>query len=197
MKMMLFFAAYLGLVVAAVAPAHAYTYASPQSDPLIAGREAYLSAVNKGDWTAVEKAAAAFKPDLDLLESGDDAFAGDPGISAAFSDAIKNKDADAAKAALKRATIDQIDRRLSGASKNINTYQTASTLVASAQAFYTAMAGDLSAATQKTISSNLQSALDAVGKPGVFGYGAEKPNPSALDAAHKAIMAALKPPTSS
>ncbi|MEM8702846.1 MAG: hypothetical protein AAGF82_13565 [Pseudomonadota bacterium] len=197
MRTILYFTAYLGLILAVVSPSHAYTYASPQSDPLIAGREAYLTAVNGGDWAAAEKALAAFKPDLDLLEAGDDAFAGDKGISAAFSDAIKNKDADAAKAALTRATIDQIDRRLSGASKNINTYQTASTLVASAQAFYTAMAGDLSAATQKTVSSNLQAALDAVGKPGVFGYGAQKPDPSALDAAHKAIMAALRPPSSS
>ncbi|MEM9223692.1 MAG: hypothetical protein AAGB11_15025 [Pseudomonadota bacterium] len=183
----------------ALAPqeARAYSYASPQSDPLIAGREAFLSAVNSGDWSAAQTAAAAFKPDLDLLEAGDDAFAGDPGIGAAFSDAIKDKNADAAKAALRRATIDQVDRRLSGAQKNIGTYQTASTLVVTAQAFYSAMAGDLPAETQKTISKEMQAALDAVGKPGVFGYGAKPADPAALKAAYTAIMGALRPPSSS
>lgn len=186
-------AVFITAITLSVGSAQAYSYASPQSDPLIKGREAFLSAVNSGNWSAVSTALAAFSSDITLLEKGDDAFSGDAGLGAAFSTAIKNKDADAAKKALQRATIDQIDRRLLGAKKNIATYQTASTLVVTAQAFYTAMAGDLSAATQKTVSAHLQDALDAVGKPGVFGYGSKAADPDAFAAASKAIMDALKP----
>lgn len=172
--------------------AAAYSYASPASDPLIVGREAYLDAVNKGDWAAVEKAVAGFKSDLDVLEKGDDAYSGDPGITKAFSDAVANKDAAAAKAALHRAYIDQIDRRLSGAEKNIKTFQTAKILVVTAQTFFTTMAGDLPADTRKTVSDAMTKALDAIGKPGVFGYGAKPADPAALKQAHAAIIAALK-----
>lgn len=185
------------LCVSGALSAHAYSYASPQSDPLIAQREAFLGAVNKGDWAAASEAVKAFEPDLKVLETGDDAFTGDPGISAAFSDAVSKKDPDAAKAALRRATVDQIERRLSGAEKNIATYQTASTLVVTAQAFYTAMAGDLSAATQKAVSAQMQAALDAVGKPGVFGYGSKPADPDAFKAAAAAILIALRPPPAS
>lgn len=192
MRPQLIFAAFLSLTLLAAAPAQAYTYASPQSDPLIAGREAFLAAVNGGDWPAAEQAAATFKPDLDLLEKGEESFNGDPGISEAFTKALAAKNADAAKAALRRATIDQIDRRLSSASQNITTYQTASTLIASALAFFSALEGDLPADTRQTISAELQKALDAVGKPGVFGYGAQDPDPAALAAAHDKILSALR-----
>lgn len=187
---MLFFLATLAIFATS---ALAYSYASPQSDPLIAQREAFLNALNNGDWKAASAAVTAFEPDLKILEAGDDAFSGDPGITAAFTDAIAKQDAAAAKAALRRATVDQIERRLVGAQNNINNYQTASTLVVSAQAFYSAMAADLPAATQRTISAQMQVALDAVGKPGVFGYGAKPADPAGLKAAKDAILNALRP----
>ena len=187
----------VGTIATSTTGAHAYSYASPQSDPLIAQREAFLDAVNKGDWSAASAAVTSFGPDIKVLEAGDDAFSGDPGIGAAFTDAVKNKDSDAAKAALRRATVDQIERRLSGAESNIGTYQTASTLVVTAQAFYSAMAADLPAATQKSVSAQMQAALDAVGKPGVFGYGAKPADPAAFKAAKAAILSALKPANTS
>lgn len=185
-----------GLVVAAVlagaGEGRAYTYASPQSDPLIKGREAYLTAVNNGDWAAVETAYKGFSSDMSQLSQKDVGYAGDASLDSAFTDAIANKDANAAKAALRQATVDQIDRRLSGAQANVSTYQTCSTLVVTAQAFYQAMAGDLAAGTQKSVSGDMQTALDACGKPGVFGYGSKPADPAALKTASASILAALK-----
>ncbi|MEW5422719.1 hypothetical protein [Amorphus sp. 3PC139-8] len=179
-------------VVAGAGEGQAYTYASPQSDPLIKGREAYLAAVNKGDWAAVETAYKGFTSDITQLSQKDVGYAGDPDLDKAFTDAIANKDADAAKAALRRATVDQIDRRLSGAQANVKTYQTCSTLVVTAEAFSSAMAGDLSSDDQKTVSGAMQSALDACGKPGVFGYGAKPADPDALKNSTQTIMTMLK-----
>lgn len=174
------------------AAALAYSYASPKSDPLIKGRDAYLSAVAAGNWSSVESAFEAFKPQLEQLETADTSFAGDPDLVSAFTSALSAKDADAAKAALMRAYVDQINRRLSGAEANISTYQTASTLVVAAQTYFSTMQGDLSADDQKTISSEMKSALDAVGKPGVFGYGAQPADAAALKSAKEKIMSALE-----
>lgn len=174
------------------AQAFAYSYASPTSDPLIKQREAFLSAVNKGDWAAAETAYKAFKPELETLAKGDDAYAGDAGVDTAFADAISDKNADAAKASLRRAYVDEIDRRLGGAEKNISNYQTAQNLVVIAQAFFQAMSGDLKPDVQKKAAAGFQNAIDAVGKPGVFGYGAQPADPAALKKAHAEIMAALK-----
>lgn len=181
-----------GACIAGMGEGRAYTYASPGSDPLIKGREAFLSAVTTGDWSAVETAYTAFKPDIAQLEAEDVGYAGDPGLGKAFSDAISAKDAEAAKTTLRRAIVDQIDRRLSGAEANVTTYQTCSTLVVTAQAFYQAMAGDLPPDAQKSVSVEMQTALDACGKPGVFGYGSKPADPDALKAAAAAILTSLK-----
>lgn len=170
----------------------AYSYASPTSDRLITERETYLEGVNKGDWSAVDKAFEKFKHEIHELDSGEDVYAGDPGITKAFKDAISKKDAAAAKAVLQRAYVDQIERRLSGAEKNLKNYDTAKDLVAAAHALFMAMAGDLSADKRKAISGDFEKALDAVGRPGLLGFGSRKPDPAAFKKASDAIVSSLK-----
>ena len=172
-------------------PVLAYSYASPQSDPLIKGRQAFLSAVSAGDWDKVQSIYGTFSTDIQQLEAADTSFAGAPKLGAAFTAAVSAKDADAVNGDFTRAYVDQINRRRSGAQAKIGTYTTASTLVVTAQAFFSAMQGDLSAADQKTISAEMQKALDAVGKPGVFGYGAQPADAKALEAAQKSILTVL------
>ena len=174
----------------------AYSYASPTSDPLIKEREAYLDGVNKGDWQAVEKAYSGFKSEIDVLSRGEDAFAGDKGLTEAFTQAISKKDSAAAKAALQRAYIDQIERRLNGAGRSLKTKgsdnDAAKSLLAAARALYTAMAGDLPAGQQKVLSAEFNKALDAIGKPGLLGFGSVAPDPAKFNQATKSIISSLK-----
>lgn len=176
----------------------AYSYASPTSDPMITQRENYLDGVNKGDWPAVETAYDAFRKEVAVLERGERSFKGDSGLTAAFTEAIGNRDAAAAKAALRRAYVDQIIRRLAAANRELKTSGSdndeAKSLLAFAQAFYSAMAGDLPAGEQKTISAEFSNALDAIGRPGVLGYFSVAPDPAAMKKATDAIVTALEPP---
>ena len=174
----------------------AYSYASPTSDPLIQGREAYLDAVNKANWPEAQKAYDRFKSEVHVLDRGEDAFAGDPGVTKAFTDAISNKDAAAAKAALHRAYVDQIERRLTGADKSFRVKgsdnDATKSLLATARALYTAMAGDLSAEQRKVVSEEFEKALDAIGRPGILGFGAVKPDRTKFEQATKSILSSLK-----
>lgn len=181
------------IVLGSFGPVDAYSYASPTSNPLIANRAAFLKAVSQSDWGIVATSYGTMKSEIVLLEKGDGTFEGDAGLEAAFSTAISNKDSDAIKAALHRANVDDILRRLDGAEKNLKTFQTAKALVVAAQAFVTAMAGDLPPSTLKTVNAEMQKALDAVGQPGVFGYGAVPMDATAFATAHKAIVSALRP----
>jgi hypothetical protein len=180
--------AVLALWPALFAPgaALAYSYSAAGAEPLLDGREALLGAVGKGDWTA---AAAALKPlqsELAYLDQNED-----KGVAAAFAQAVAGKDAQAARKALLRASIDEIQRRLTGARENIKDYQTAKILVVKAQRFYTAIAGDLPPDRRPAIEDGLRRALDAVGNPGVFGVGARPVDPAAYDKAHQDVMKAL------
>jgi hypothetical protein len=179
----------LMLVVASLGlagAAHAYSYAAAGAEPLIDHRAALLGAVAKGDWKAAEAAYQGMAADVDYLEKNEDG-----GIAKAFSAALAAKNAGAVRQALMRAYADEIERRLRGAHDNLKDYQTAKILVVKAQRFYTAMAGDLKPAVRKIVGDELTAALDAIGNPGVFGFGKKAPDPAAFAKAHAAIHAAL------
>jgi len=166
--------------------AHAYSYAAAGAEPLIDHREALLGAIAKGDWKAADTAYQGMAADLDYLDKNEDA-----GIVKALSDAMAAKDGQAVRKVLMRAYADEIERRLRGARENLKDYQTSKILVVKAQRFYTAMAGDLPPATGKTVDDELKKALDAIGNPGVFGFGNKPADPAAFAKAHDAIHAVL------
>lgn len=170
-------------------PAAAYSYAAAGAEPLLDGREALFSAVSAGNWDAAQKAIDKLKPEFDYLDTHEQ-----PGIKKAFADAIAAKDAAKVKAAFVLAASAEIERRINGARDNLKNYQTAKALIVKAQHFYTAIAGDLPPDVSKTVSTNLQKALDALGNPGVFGVGAKKPDPAAFAEARSAVLKALGRP---
>ena len=185
------------VVVLVVWPAQglAYSYASPDSDPLLKGQDAYMDGVNKGDWSAVQTAYDGFKEEIETLQKGEDAFAGDPGLESAFTDAIKNKDAAGAKAALERAFVDQINRRLTAAGKELKTSgdnDEAKSLVATASALFDGISGNLPADQQKSLSTAFENATDAIGKEGLFGWGEVAPDPAKLKTAVSTILTTLQ-----
>jgi hypothetical protein len=184
------FAAFAAPAILKAVPAHAYSYAAAGAEPLLDGREALFSAVSAGNWDAAQKAVDALKPEFDYLEANEQ-----PGITRVFNDAIAAKDPAKVKAAFVLAASAEIQRRINGARDNLKDYQTAKVLVVRAQRFYTAIAGDLPPDVSKTVSANLQKALDAIGNPGVFGVGAKKPDPAAFAEARLAVLKALGRPT--
>ena len=183
------FGIFAGTTIVKTVPAQAYSYAAAGAEPLLDGREALFSAVSAGNWEAAQKAIDALKPEFDYLDTHEQ-----PGIKKAFADAIAAKDAAEVKAAFALAASAEIERRINGARDNLKDYQTAKTLVVKAQRFYTAIAGDLPPDVSKTVSTNLQKALTAIGNPGVFGVGAKKPDPAAFAEAREAVLKALGRP---
>jgi hypothetical protein len=174
------------IAMAASPPAHAYSYAAAGAEPLLDGREALLSAVSTGNWSAADAALASLKPELTYLDQNEDA-----GVSAAFASALQAKNQKAVRDALLRASIDEIRRRLAGGRQNLTNYQTAKILVVKAERFYTAIAGDLPPDRRQPVEDGLRKALDAVGNPGVFGVGAHSPDPAAYDQATQKVLEAL------
>lgn len=174
-------------------PALAYSYASPKSDPLIKGRTPFLEAVDAGDWSGAETIYKSFEIKIEGMEKADGAYLGDPGIKQDFILALQIQDPEAARAVLDRAFANQINRRLLAAQLNIEDYDVASALVVIARAFLDGLQEELSPKEQKLVDEQMQLALDAVGKPGIFGFGAAEADPQAYDAALKKILAVLEP----
>ncbi|TPW32800.1 hypothetical protein [Pararhizobium mangrovi] len=175
-------------ILAAASPAAAYSYAAAGKEPLIENREALLSGIDKGDWQSVRKAYAGMKSDIAYLDANED-----KGIAGAFDKALAAQKGDVLKSLLRRAYVDEIERRLDGARDQIDDYQNAKVLVVKAQKFYEAMAGDLEPKPRAAVEDGLKRALDAIGNPGLFGVGAKDPDPKALAEARKDVLAALKP----
>lgn len=179
----------LSVVLAVGAAPHraqAYSYVAAGQEPLLQGRAALFKAVLAGDWRAAGQAFLGMKADIEYLDQHEDA-----GVLAAFTDALAARDPKAVRAAFLRAATDEIVRRLDGARDNLGTYQTAKTLVVSANAFFSAIEGDLPPGTAARVRAEMKHAIDAVGNPGVFGVGAVKADPQDFDDARTAILTAL------
>lgn len=170
-------------------PTHAYSYAVEATEPLLEGRETLFQAADSGFWMAAKISLNAMRAEIDYLDKNED-----PGLAARFDAAITSKDASALRTAFNRAAADEIIRRLSGASDNINDYAAAKLLVVAANRFYTAIAADLDPKTSQTIAAQMLVAIDAVGNPGLLGVGRKPADPAIFDASLAAISSALGQP---
>ncbi|WP_445679922.1 hypothetical protein [Radicibacter daui] len=192
MKMIRLFAAAIALALAAATaalpqPAAAYSYAAAGKEPMLDGREAILSAVQKGDWDSVGQSVTGLQGEIAYLDENEA-----KGIKAEFDKAVTDKSADQMSAALNRAFVAEIERRLNGAKDNLKDYQTAKVLVVKAKLFFDAFSGDLDPAKRKTADAGLNQALEAIGNPGIFGAGSKPANPEAFQAAEDSILTALR-----
>lgn len=192
MKIIRLFAATIALALAAGAaalpqPAAAYSYAAAGKEPMLDGREAILSAMQKGDWESVRQSVTGLQSEITYLDENEA-----KGIKAEFDKAVADKNADEMNAALRRAFVAEIERRLNGAKDNLKDYQTAKVLVVKAKLFFDAFSGDLDPAKRKAADAGLNQALEAIGNPGIFGAGSKPANPEAFQAAEDSILTALR-----
>lgn len=192
MKIIRLFAATIALALAAGAaalpqPAAAYSYAAAGKEPMLDGREAILSAMQKDDWESVRQSVTGLQSEITYLDENEA-----KGIKAEFDKAVADKNADEMNAALRRAFVAEIERRLNGAKDNLKDYQTAKVLVVKAKLFFDAFSGDLDPANRKAADAGLNQALEAIGNPGIFGAGSKPANPEAFQAAEDSILTALR-----
>lgn len=166
--------------------AWAYSYAAAGKEPIIDGREAILAAINAGEWAKAGAALTELRDELAYLNEHHDTT-----LSKALSDAMAAKDGKAVAAGLRRAFAAEIERRLDGAGKNLNDYQTAKVLVVKSKRFLDAMAGDLAPDSRAAAETGMAQAIAAIGNPGVFGAGRKPADPGAFEAARKATLTAL------
>lgn len=193
MKIIRLFTAAVALLLAGATiaglprPAAAYSYAAAGKEPMLDGREAILSALQKGDWESVGQTVAGLQDEIAYLDANEAR-----GIKAEFDKAVADRNADEMNAVLRRAFVAEIERRLNGAKANLKDYQTAKVLVVKAKLFFDAFSGDLDPAKRKTADAGLSQALEAIGNPGIFGAGSKPANPEAFQAAEDSILTALR-----
>lgn len=166
--------------------APAYSYVAVGKEPLLLGREALFAAVLAGDWPAAAAAFEGMRSDVAYLDANDD-----PGLLAAFTDALAAHDAAAVTAAFQRAAKDEVARRLNGARDNFGNYQIAKALVVTANSFFVAIEADLPPDVAEHVRAEMKHAIDAVGNPGVFGVGTLPADPQDFAEARAAILEAL------
>ena len=167
--------------------AQAYSYSAAGKEPLIDGRETLLQAVNSGDFVAGK--AAYDKMAKEVLyfktEYGID-------LDSPMRHALETKDAEQVNRVLNQAYVEEINRRLKGAEKNVGDYQVSKVLVVKSKLFLDLLTPQMDAAGRQNAEQAIQGALSSIGNPGVFGVGAAPADPEALAKYHQQLMQALK-----
>ncbi|MRI32797.1 hypothetical protein EOPP23_07345 [Endozoicomonas sp. OPT23] len=165
----------------------AYTYSAAGKEPLIDGREALIQAANSNDFVAASKAYQKVEEEVLYFkqEYGID-------LDTPMRNALKAKDASKVTKVLNKIYVAEINRRLTGAEKNINDYQVAKVLVVKSKLFLDLLTPQMSAEQREQANEGIQGALKAVGNPGVFGVGAAPADPDTMKQSHTKLMQALK-----
>lgn len=174
------------LALGSAGSACAYSYAEAGNEPLIDNRGNLLNAAVNGDWDTVGVLYDKIKAEIDYLDRNDS-----PGLRKVFSHALQTHGADALNHAFMRAYAGEIQRRINAAADNIAAYQTAKVLVVKARRFYQELAGDLDPRARVALEDALRRALDALGNPGLFGYGRKPHDTNAFNQARDDIFLAI------
>lgn len=165
----------------------AYTYSAAGKEPLIDGREALLQAANNNDFLAASKAYEKVEENVLYFkkEYGID-------LDTPMRNALKAKDAAMVSKMLNKIYVAEINRRLTGAEKNINDYQVAKVLVVKSKLFLDLLTPQMPKELRQQANKAIQGALQAVGNPGVFGVGAAPADPDSMKQSHELLMQALQ-----
>lgn len=176
-----------GLLTAPTAAA--YSYGPAVVDSVAAAYTEIAASLNKApaDWPAAEAAFAAEQKHVQ-------AEAGGPEAVAAWQAAVAARDGDLALKVYRAVVLANLQRRLDYALKNIETFETAKTLLDFAVSTYdvlSPMVGD--AALDSQVRMELDNAEAALGSPGVLGVGQRPANKEAFQAAREKILGLLRP----
>ncbi len=182
-KVSMFFA----LLLSFSALTEAYTYSAAGKEPLIDGREALLVAVHSGDFSAATSIYSQLADEVLYFktEYGID-------LDTPMRQALAEKKPEQVNHTLNQIYTAEIDRRITGAEKNINDYQVAKVMVVKSKLFLDLLTPQLAPEERSMSVQAIQGALKAIGNPGVFGVGAEPADLEALTRSHQLLMKALQ-----
>ncbi|OAN18558.1 hypothetical protein A3K86_06635 [Photobacterium jeanii] len=165
---------------------YAYSYAAAGKEPVIDGREAILLALEKQDFNAVQQAVGDLKDEFAYLKKEHNVDLQTP-----MAAAVANQDAAQVEAIMDRAVVEEIVRRLDGASKNLADYQVAKVLVVKSKLFLDLITPKLDDSHRQQAEQAIQGTLQAIGNPGVFGVGQAPADPEAFKQQQQLLIDAI------
>ncbi|WP_298439159.1 hypothetical protein [uncultured Ferrimonas sp.] len=164
----------------------AYSYAAAGKEPLIEGREKIINAVAANDYAAVAAAVTQLKPEFDYLLSDHQVDLLTP-----MQAAIGRGDGEAVSQIIDHAVVEEIIRRLDGASKNLGDYQVAKVLVVKSKLFLDLVSPKLTPTQREQAQQAIVAVLASIGNPGVFGVGQAPADPEQFALQQQRLLQAL------
>ncbi|WP_375749583.1 hypothetical protein [Vibrio sp. HN007] len=177
----------LCIALATCSNAFAYSYAAAGKEPLIDGREAILQALDAEDYQAVQDAVDGLEEEFAYLKSDHDVDLLTP-----MNNAIAQKDALQVESIIDSAVVEEIVRRLDGASKNLGDYQVAKVLVVKSKLFLDLILPKLDDVNRQQANESIVAVLESIGNPGVFGVGQTPADPERFEAERAKLMASVQ-----
>ncbi|WP_219834445.1 hypothetical protein [Paenibacillus sp. R14(2021)] len=194
MRMMIMKTAMLAVAIfLALSPtgAWAYSYGDANTEDVAETFKLVVSSLSKSpaDWSTAE---AAHKERRDEIASH---FG--KSVAATLDADIKDRKVGETIANYKAILVMNLDRRFDNAIQGIDDYTKAKLLLAKARATFVTLSpyaeAKLSGAKMDSLSADFETALDAIGNPGLFGVGQKDADLNALKAAVNRIYGAIKP----
>ncbi len=166
---------------------NAYSYASAGKEKTIDAKKAITEAINKKDFKKVKFVFYKYKENYKYLN---DDFNNE--FYNSLENAIISKDIKEIVRWLNISLALEIQRRLDGALKNINTFNISKVMLAKANKYYKLLSSGLHFKNNQVLKKALQDCTIAIGNPGLFGVGAKKHNKEKYIKNQKIILKVLQ-----
>jgi hypothetical protein len=177
------------LLMIAPGSAWAYSYGDPNQEDVAETFKLVVSSIGAGDWGAAKAAYEARRSEI-ASHFGE-------AVAVTLDQNFGAEDRALVEANFKAVLIMNLDRRFDYAQKEIGDYAQAKLLLAKAKATFETlkpyMDGKLSSAVVTELEGHFETALQAIGNPGLFGVGKEESDPEKLKTSVTAVYAAVKP----
>ena len=150
---------------------YAYSYAAAGKEPTIDSKEAILGAINSDNFVLAKEILEKNKENYLYLtkEFNEKLFD-------SLQAAILEKDKQKTAKWLDISIATEIQRRLDGGLKNIDSFNIAKVMLAKADKFYKLLSVSLDKELDKKLKEALFQCTDSIGNPGLFGVGAKPVN---------------------
>jgi len=191
MRRILSLTALLFLIGTALLPASAfaYTYGDPNKEDLAETFKAVVTAAANGDWTGATEAHKVRRAEI-VSHFGEDA-------AAELDRNLQDKNKAELTANYKGLLVMNLHRRFESAKQLVTDYTQAKMLLAKARATFDTLkpylADRLSAEEIGALEGRFETALKAIGNPGLFGVGKAEPDPALLEDNVDAIYGTVAP----
>lgn len=166
---------------------YAYSYSAAGKEPTLDSKEAILGAINSDDFVLAKEILEKNKENYVYLtkEFNEKLFD-------SLQAAILEKDKQKTAKWLDISIATEIQRRLDGGFKNIDSFNIAKVMLAKADKFYKLLSPSLDKELDKQLKEALLKCTESIGNPGLFGAGAKPVNKEEYIKNQKIITELLK-----